>query len=228
MFRQAYPELQLQIHEEMSHEGCLALSSGTRDCMLLALPYDCGDYEYMPVLEDPIVVALNREDPLAAAHTIDAAALPPERLLLLHGGHCLRDHALIACRRTGPGPQSAPGASIHTLVQLVDAGLGVTLLPKMAVDCGVTAGTSVVVRPLSGPDAQRTICLAWRRNSPRGEAFALLALKIREATLDRGIGARREVRGPRGEASPSSDPSMIEKVDQAVKINLFLNQMAEL
>lgn len=218
--RQAYPELQFQIHEEMSHEGCAGLSSGKRDCMLLALPYDCGDYEYAPVLEDPIVVALHREDPLARAHSIDPSELPPERLLLLHEGHCLRDHALMACPRIGHGPQAAPGASIHTLVQLVDAGLGITLLPQMAVDWGVTAGASVVVRPLAGPNALRTICLAWRRHSPRGEAFALLSLKIREAALEHGVGAQAL-------GSPFNDPIMIEKVDQAGKINLFLKHIAE-
>lgn len=176
----AYPALQFQVHEEMSHDGCAGLSSGTRDCMILALPYDCGDFEYAAVLEDPIVVAARSDDVLAASASIDPENLPLERLLLLHEGHCFRDHALMACKRPNYGPKSAPGASIHTLIQLVQAGMGVMLLPQMAVDHGVTAGTDVVTRTLAGPDAQRVISLAWRRNSPHGEGFAHLAVKIRE------------------------------------------------
>jgi LysR family transcriptional regulator, hydrogen peroxide-inducible genes activator len=175
-----HPELELQVHEEMSHEGCANLSNGRSDCMLLALPYDCGDFEYATLFEDPIVVAMRADDPLAAAPVIESRDLPQDKLLLLNEGHCLRDHALKACRRLDQGPRSAPGASIHTLVQLVDARMGVTLLPQMAVDAGVVAGTEVVTRPLAGAEARRVVCLAWRRNSPRAEGLARLALTLRE------------------------------------------------
>lgn len=176
--RKLHPELEVQVHEEMSHEGCANLSNGRRDCMVLALPYDCGDFEYATLFEDPIVVAARADDPLAAAAAVDARDLPQDKLLLLHEGHCLRDHALKACRRPDQGLRSAPGASIHTLVQLVDAGMGVTLLPQMAVDAGVVAGTEVVTRPLAGGEA-RVVCLAWRRNSPRADGLARLAVTLR-------------------------------------------------
>jgi LysR family hydrogen peroxide-inducible transcriptional activator len=176
--RAAYSDLQLQIHEEMSHEGCAGLSSGTRDCMLLALPFDCGDFEYAPIFDDPIVVAMHRDDPLANLSAVQPDDLPTDRLLLLREGHCLRDHALRACRRsTG----AAPGASLPTLIQMVDAAMGVTLLPEMAVDSGLLEGTNVVVRPLSSEDAWRTIAFAWRRNSPRSEAYGAFAAMIEEA-----------------------------------------------
>jgi LysR family hydrogen peroxide-inducible transcriptional activator len=179
--RHAYPALEFKVHEEMSHDGCAGLSSGTRDCMILALPYDCGGFEYAALLEDPIVVAVRSDDLIARSVCIEPEDLPVERLLLLHEGHCFRDHALMACKRPTYGPKSAPGASIHTLIELVQAGMGVMLLPQMAVDHGVTAGTDVVTRALAGPDAQRIISLAWRRNSPHCEGFALLAAKIRDA-----------------------------------------------
>lgn len=178
--RHAYPALEFRVHEEMSHEGCAGLSSGTRDCMILAQPYDCGDFEYATLFEDPIVVAIRSDDPIARRSSIEPEDLPVDRLLLLHEGHCFRDHALRACNRPDHGLRSAPGASIHTLVQLVNAGMGAMLLPQMAVESGVTAGTDVVTRPLSGPTARRVISLAWRRNSPLSEGFALLAIKIRE------------------------------------------------
>jgi LysR family hydrogen peroxide-inducible transcriptional activator len=111
---------------------------------------------------------------------IEPLDLPEERLLLLHGGHCLRDQALKACQRGGHEPKSPPGASIHTLIQLVDAGLGITLLPQMALDAGVATGTSVVARPLAGDANRRVISLAWRRNSPRAEGCATLAMAIRK------------------------------------------------
>ena len=185
--RHTYPALEFKVHEEMSHEGCAGLSSGTRDCMILAQPYDCGDFEYAALFEDPIVAAVRSDDPIARCASIEPDDLPLDRLLLLHEGHCFRDHALMACRRPDYGPKAAPGASIHTLIQLVNAGMGVMLLPQMAVESGVTAGTDVVTRPLAGPTAQRVISLAWRRNSPLCEGFALLARKIRELCQDQAL-----------------------------------------
>jgi LysR family hydrogen peroxide-inducible transcriptional activator len=185
--RVAFPELEFQIHEEMSHDGCGGLSSGLRDCMLLALPYDCGDFEYAALFEDPILVAARADEPLPRTPAIDPSALSGDRLLLLHEGHCLRDHALKACKRPAHGPQAAPSASIHTLIQLVNAGMGVTLLPQMAIDAGVLAGTDVVARPLGGAEAARIIALAWRPNSPRSDAFTLLAMTIREICLAQGF-----------------------------------------
>lgn len=182
--RKLHPELELQVHEEMSREGCVNLSNGRSDCLILALPYDCGEFERATLFEDPIVVALRADDPLAARPAIDSRDLSQDKLLLLHEGHCLRDHALKACRRPDQEPRSAPGASIHTLVQLVNAGMGVTLLPQLAVDAGVLAGTDVVTRPLAGDEARRVVCLAWRRNSPRAEGLARLALTLRDICED--------------------------------------------
>ena len=178
--RGTYPDLQLQIHEEMSHEGCAGLASGTRDCMLLALPFDCGDFEYAPIIEDRIVVAMNRDDPLANLSAVDPDDLPNDRLLFLNEGHCFRDHALRACRRSPGAAGAAPGASLQTLIHLVGADMGVTLVPEMAVESGMLEGTNVVVRPLSSETARRTISLAWRRHSPRSQAYSAFGTTIRE------------------------------------------------
>jgi len=187
--RELHPELELEVHEEMSRDGCANLANGRSDCLILALPYDCGDFEYATLFEDPIVVAMRADHPLARSTAIDSLNLPHDKLLLLHEGHCLRDHVLKACLRADLGPRSGRGASIHTLVQLVNAGMGVTLLPQMAVDAGVVAGTEVVTRPLIGGDAGRTVCLAWRRNSPRAEGLARFAVTIR--TICEGRGSER-------------------------------------
>ncbi|HEY1941216.1 MAG TPA: hydrogen peroxide-inducible genes activator [Roseiarcus sp.] len=185
--RQFHPELELHVHEETSPEGCAGLSSGTRDCTLLALPYECGEFEYATIFEDPIVVAARCDDPLAKNARIDPQELPDDRLLLLQDGHCLRDQALKACRRPDFRSSSPSGASIHTLIQLVNAGCGVALVPQLAVECGVLRGTDVVTRPLSGSEAQRIVVMAWRRHSPRAEGFARLAMSIREICVQDGL-----------------------------------------
>ncbi|HEY2051715.1 MAG TPA: hydrogen peroxide-inducible genes activator [Caulobacteraceae bacterium] len=185
--RAAHPELEFQVHEEMSHEGCAGLSRGARDCMILALPYECGEFEVATLFEDPILVAARADDPLMQAPVVDPSDLPDERLLFLQEGHCLRDHALKVCRRADQRSGSAPGASIYTLVQLVDAGLGVTMLPQIAVDSGIMSGTQVITRPLAGGETGRVVSLAWRRNSPRAEGFALLAMTIRDICARQGI-----------------------------------------
>jgi LysR family hydrogen peroxide-inducible transcriptional activator len=102
------------------------------------------------------------------------------RLLLLEDGHCLRDHALAACNRAELRASAAMiGTSLHTLVQLVNNDLGLTMLPEMALKAGILAGTDVVARPVDSPTAKREIVLAWRKNSPREADFMLLAEELR-------------------------------------------------
>jgi LysR family hydrogen peroxide-inducible transcriptional activator len=97
----------------------------------------------------------------------------------LQEGHCLRDHALLACRRSGQSRQSSPSATMPTLIQLINEGLGFTLLPQMAVEAGLTVGTRIVTRPLAGGEAKRIIALAWRPHCPRAQEFTLLSAKMR-------------------------------------------------
>jgi LysR family hydrogen peroxide-inducible transcriptional activator len=97
-------------------------------------------------------------------------------LLLLQEGHCLRGHALSACERTGEYPAAEfQASSLHTLVQMVDNDLGLTLLPKMAIDAGITKATRVQIRPMEGKEKSRQIGFVWRISSPRKEEFILLA-----------------------------------------------------
>ena len=103
------------------------------------------------------------------------------RLLLLEDGHCLKDHALAACNRPELRASATMiGTSLHTLVQMVDNDLGLTMLPKMAIDAGILNETEVVARPLKSKNATREIALIWRRNSPRRDDFELLAQELRE------------------------------------------------
>jgi len=102
------------------------------------------------------------------------------KLLLLEDGHCLKEHALAACNRPELRASATMiGTSLHTLVQMVDNGLGVTILPRMAIDAGILRDTHIVARPLKAVNASREIALIWRKNSPRAEEFRLLAQELR-------------------------------------------------
>ena len=172
--RRDWPQLKLYLREEPSASACDSLATGRADCMLLALPYACGDFEAAALFDEPLLLAASVADPFAAP--VEPGSIDPERLLLLEDGHCLKDHALAACNR--PELQSGAtmlGTSLHTLVQMVDNDLGVTILPQMAIDAGILRGTGVFVQPLKADYPMRTIALLWRKASPRAPEFRMLA-----------------------------------------------------
>ncbi|URW76977.1 hydrogen peroxide-inducible genes activator [Sphingomonas donggukensis] len=174
--RRDYPDLKLYLREEPSAAACERLSHGRTDCVLLALPYACGDVEAVTLFADTLHFAFQRGEIDPPTRGIRPDAIDETRLLLLEDGHCLKDHALAACNR--PEIRAEPtmlGTSLHTIVQMVDNGLGMTILPAMAVDAGILEGTQVVACPLAADDPARDIALVWRRGSPREKDFRLLA-----------------------------------------------------
>ncbi len=181
--RSDWPELKLFLREETSAAACDSLSRGHVDCVLLALPYACGDIETEALFDDRLHIAWPGNEPVAAT----ADAIDPARLLLLEDGHCLKDHALSACNRPELRAEAAMlGTSLHTLVQMVDNGLGVTMIPQMAIEAGILANTHIRAQPLEAEHPSRTIALVWRRASPRGKEFQLLAGVLRQAHIERG------------------------------------------
>jgi len=178
--RRERPELDLMLREETSQDAIESLHHGRVDCVLLALPYPTGEVEKAHICDDPIYVAFPRDDPRDPPDKVPPSMIDEGRLLLLEDGHCLKDHALAACNRPELRASAAMiGTSLHTLVQLVDNGLGLTMLPKMAIEAGLLEGTGVVARPLKSAKASREIALIWRKSSPRAEEFKLLAEEIR-------------------------------------------------
>ena len=173
--REQWPELKLYLREETSGAACEALHRGQLDCVLLALPFACGEVDSIGLFDDPLFVAYpGGEAPTAPE--IEAADIDENRLLLLEDGHCLKDHALSACNRPELRAHAAMmGTSLHTLVQMVDIGLGVTFVPSMAIEAGILAGTGVDARPLRSEHPYRRIALIWRRSSPREAEFRMLA-----------------------------------------------------
>nr|WP_217905244.1 hydrogen peroxide-inducible genes activator [Altererythrobacter lutimaris] len=178
--KQERPDLKLLLREETSADAVESLQHGRVDCVLLALPFDTGEVDSEHILDDEIFVAFPKDDPRDPPAEIPPTMIDEGRLLLLEDGHCLRDHALAACNRPElRASASMIGTSLHTLVQMVDNDLGLTMLPQMALEAGILDGTDVVARPLKSKSASRDIALIWRKNSPRAEDFKLLAEELR-------------------------------------------------
>jgi LysR family hydrogen peroxide-inducible transcriptional activator len=177
--RNEWPELKLYLREETSQAACEALNRGQLDCVLLALPFACGDVDSAALFDDPLFVAYpDGEAPAGASVEVDS--IDEGRMLLLEDGHCLKDHALAACNRPELRAQAAMmGTSLHTLVQMVDNGLGITIVPSMAIGAGILGGTRVDAKPLRSENGFRRIALIWRRSSPRESEFQLLATALR-------------------------------------------------
>lgn len=179
--RAAYPDLQLYLREDMSAPACEALARGTLDAVLLALPWECGNVEQMALFEDPFYLVFHPGDRIDPPPQVAPDAIDDTSLLMLEDGHCLKDQTLAACGR--PELRADPahrGTSLTTLVQMVAGRLGQTLIPKLALDEGLIAGTGLNARPLAG-GAARTIALVWRVGSPRAEEFRLLGMTLQDA-----------------------------------------------
>lgn len=175
-----YPGLQLYLREEQTDALLGHLRAGDIDVALIALPYDTEDLDCEVLFEDGFQFACSKHHPLARERRIALTTLAHEPLLLLEEGHCLRGHALDACQLVdGKIRAQFAASSLHTLVQMVAARLGVTLLPNLAIDAGITRGCDIKLIPLAHA-AARQIGLAWRRTSLRAEEFALLGEQFRE------------------------------------------------
>jgi LysR family hydrogen peroxide-inducible transcriptional activator len=190
--RAEWPDLKLYLREETSHAACEALHRGQLDCVLLALPFACGDIDSFALFDDPLFVAFpggEGPDGAGVEGEVEVGAIDEKRMLLLEDGHCLKDHALSACNRPDLRAHAAMmGTSLHTLVQMVDNGLGVTFLPLMAIEAGILEGTNVDARPLRSDHGFRRIALIWRRSSPRESEFELLGAAIRRIIGELGAG----------------------------------------
>ncbi|WP_309751254.1 LysR substrate-binding domain-containing protein, partial [Novosphingobium sp.] len=142
--RRERPQLKLFLREETSQTAIESLHHGRSDCVLLALPFATGEVEVEVIELDALWVAFPKDDPRDPPAEIAPELIDQNRLLLLEDGHCLKEHALAACNRPELRASATMiGTSLHTLVQMVDNGLGLTMLPEMALDAGILNGTNV-------------------------------------------------------------------------------------
>lgn len=182
LIRARHPRLRLYLREEQTAELIAGLEAGRLDLILLALPYETGDLATMPLGKDFLFLVCPASHPLAGTPAIAPARLAEAEMLLLEDGHCLRHHALEACELSAPGRHEVfQGTSLKTLVAMVAGGLGVTLVPAIALDSEIGNDPALVARPLAATAAAREIALAWRRSSPREAEFRLFGELLREA-----------------------------------------------
>jgi LysR family hydrogen peroxide-inducible transcriptional activator len=183
LLRQRFPKLRLFLREDLTQRLIAQLKAGQLDAALIALPFETHGLDWAHVADDELLAATPANHPLSAMKSVKPEALEHEPLILLEDGHCLREHALAACGlkppRSGDGEDFA-ATSLPTLVQMVGSGLGVTFLPAMAVEAGLTGAAPVAVRPIDAPHASREIVVAWRAGSNRAAEGRLLAEVLRE------------------------------------------------
>ncbi|MEL6366144.1 MAG: hydrogen peroxide-inducible genes activator [Pseudomonadota bacterium] len=180
--RRAFPRLELKLREGLTADLLDDLQSGAIDAAILAFPYDTPGVEYDPLGDDPFYFVCPDVHPLAARKEITVKDLPSSELLLLEDGHCLREHALDACRLRAPDNANAFGAvSLFTLFQMVAGGLGVTLAPKLAIDAGAAGGEGLAVKPFRDPAPSRAVGVAWRAGSSRRDEVRALGDVLRPA-----------------------------------------------
>jgi LysR family hydrogen peroxide-inducible transcriptional activator len=181
LLKRKFPKLRLQMREDLTARLIEALRARTLDAALIALPYEAHGVSSARIADDEFYFLSPEGHPLAKRNDLSPEHLKSEELLLLEDGHCLREHALSACR-VSPGRRSADVAatSLHTLVHMVAGGMGVTLLPKIAADGGAAAGAQVALRQFAEPVVGRSIGIAWRDGSQREGEARMIGEVLRE------------------------------------------------
>jgi LysR family hydrogen peroxide-inducible transcriptional activator len=179
LLRDRFPKLRLFLREDLTQRLIASLKAGALDAALIALPYDMSGLDWAHVEDDELLAAAPANHPMTALARVDPDSLSGDDLILLEDGHCLRDHALAACGLEPPkgvgDEESFAATSLPTLVQMIGSGLGVSFLPAMAVEAGLTDNAAVTVRPLTTANSSREIVVAWRAGSTRAPEGRLLA-----------------------------------------------------
>jgi LysR family hydrogen peroxide-inducible transcriptional activator len=178
--RRNFPKLKLFLKEEMSAQLERQLQQGQLDLIILALPYALPDMEVISLCKDEFLLCLPPGHAFENLKQVEQKQLRGESLLLLEEGHCLRDHALEACQLKAAATDIVyQGNSLHTLVQMVANGLGLTLLPAMSVAADVLGDTHLSIKHFSNENVDREIGMAWRKTDPRRDDYLLLAEHIK-------------------------------------------------
>lgn len=178
--REQYPELRLLLSEDQTQRIYSRLMEGELDVLLMALPWPMQGVVEMPLFEDPFCLACHENSALVDPENYRFNRLDSDTILLLEDGHCLRDHALAACRIRNTQKVARFGASsLLTLIEMVDADLGITFLPEMARDSSLLGNTQVRLHSMSEA-SYRTIGLVWRKGSRREDEFRLLGEFFKE------------------------------------------------
>ncbi|MEM9630760.1 MAG: LysR substrate-binding domain-containing protein [Pseudomonadota bacterium] len=173
-----HPELDIHVRETVTPKLIRELCDGQLDTAIVALPVSEATLAETPLFQENFVLVRPASDanvPLPSADT-----LREMRLLLLEEGHCFRDQALSFCNLpSGPPREVLDASSLSTLVQMVSAGMGVTLIPEMAVPVE-TRSASVSISRFEAPEPTRTIGMVWRKTSPLASQLTEIADVVRQ------------------------------------------------
>jgi LysR family hydrogen peroxide-inducible transcriptional activator len=199
--RRMHGELKLYLREDLTERLLERVRAGSLDLALIALPYDTGDLYVRELFRDEFAFVAREDDPSVRHKDIALRRIDSGDMLLLEEGHCLRDHAIAACGpRRGAWESRVEATSLTTLIQMVEGGLGVTLLPEITLDAGILKGTRLVARQLSPPALSRTLALVARSTSPRrrdADVLAEFLIEQRRRAERAGLSALRR-HAPKG------------------------------
>ncbi len=177
--KEKFPELELYLREEQTEPALELLHKGELDAVLYATPWNDSRFKNIDITQEPFVVALPENHPLATQEEISNNDLRGEEIILLEDGHCLKDHILEACQFMGFSKRTDfQATSLETLKQMIAAGLGITLIP---ISASVQTPKGLVIRPFIAPAPTRGIALAYRKSSAVTESYQELAEIIRNA-----------------------------------------------
>ena len=185
--REQFPKLELVLIEDQSERLLKLLQVGDIDLSIMAFPFDTGDLKHAIFASEPFWIALPKHHPLASQTAINVEQIPVNELLLLSEGHCLREHALTACKLpTTTHRTSFQGTSLYTLIEMVAGGLGITLIPEMAINSDMVRHAEICIRPLETAEQQpmRELGLVWRPSYRRVTTVEQLANTFANALND--------------------------------------------
>lgn len=178
--RSHFPQLQLFLQEDTTQRVYEKLMSGELDLILIAFPYELRNVEKMTLFKDQFLLAYRKGSQFIGTEEITVDHLQSESILLLEDGHCLREHALSACKIRNLNKVSHFAASsLLTLIEMVEADLGVTYLPEMAKDSPMLKNTNIQTQAMP-KSSHREIGLIWRKGTARSNEFKMLGEFIKK------------------------------------------------
>ena len=187
-FREKYPLLKFALREDLSANLLGRIRSRQLDMAIIALPYETEGLMVRPLFDDEFWLVALKDDPAIQGKRVSLPAKVADRLLLLEEGHCLREHSLQACKRSEiASSESIEATSLLTLIQMVESGMGIGLIPEMAMRAGLLNGSALIGRPLESPAPKRTVALLARPSTPLIREFDIIASDIIERQRQAGI-----------------------------------------
>jgi len=180
LLRKTYPELKVLLREDLTQHLLHKVRNYELDFALIALPFDTNGLLVKEIFDDEFWLIGPVNHPALKNPDVRMTHKMTDQILLLEEGHCLRDHTLMACKKTEINQEhGAEATSLLTLVQMVESEIGLALLPEMAIKAGILKHTNLIARPLLPPSPRRKIALIARTSTARIEVFNQISQLIK-------------------------------------------------